>query len=286
MMTGLEQLFVWWNAIFSIPLGLAVCYLLITTILGIEAGGDHDADVDADSDVDLDHDLDLDHDVDVDADAEVHLDHDFDADHDVDHDADHDHDAAHDGDQDGPGPILQALLFLGAGKVSLTFVIGVLLVVWGSSGLIYNQVLEPLLREPLIFIWPSMLLALVSSVAVTRGTAGLFGKYLPKVETSALGRRDLEGLTGHLIFATDERSGAAHLQDRFGTLHQIACRTTGGELPRGTEVVVLEYVPERDSYLVEPVPGEFADQENSTRMDSAADDVSDEPLADASRHAG
>ncbi len=285
MTSGLEQLFVWWNAVFSVPLAVATCYLLVTTLLGLELGGaDHEAAVDAeaDPDVDVDHDLEVAHDVAVEAGAGVGHDWQVDVDHHVElgHDAAHDHDAAHEGS--GPGLGLQTLLFLGAGKVSLTFVLGVLMVVWGGSGLIYNLVLEPVLRQPGLFLGPSMLLALVTSVMVTRGTAGLFGKYLPKVETSALGRADMEGLTGRLIFGTDQRSGAAHLRDRYGTLHQIACRTAQGDLPRGTEIVVLEYMPEGDWYLVEPVPGEFADEAVSTRLDAAAD----EPLTETTRPAG
>lgn len=240
-MQGIAQLFEWWNAIFSVPLGIATLYLLVTTFLGLEhggAGGEHD----------LDHDVDhgVEHDVDQDADAEAEAE--SDADGPLSHAA------------ETPTPVDDLLVFLGAQQVSLTLVLELFCIGWGVFGLITNSVLEPLLRQPLLFIWPAVAVALVGSTLLTRGTARLVARYLPREQTAALSRRELEGLVGRVVYSVDQRSGLVHVRDRYGALHQLAGRTETGTIPHGDQVLVVEYVSDGDFYRVEPAPDDLADE--------------------------
>ncbi|NUQ00766.1 MAG: DUF1449 family protein [Armatimonadetes bacterium] len=225
----------WWNLVYAVPLAVTAFYLLVTAAFGLGDDAAHDHD----------HDHDLGHD------CTLH--------HDVEHEMEADHDAEHEAEQegDGVGGIAGLLLFLGGDKLSLGLLLQILVLLWSASGLIYNMVLEPWLGSPVLFFGPSLLLSGLTSLLLTRGLARLMGRYLPKVESSALGMEQLEGATARTIFAVDERGGAAHLRDRYGTLHQVACRSLGGDIAKGREVVLIEYRLQGDFFLVEPVPDEF-----------------------------
>ncbi|MCS6862520.1 MAG: YqiJ family protein [Abditibacteriales bacterium] len=252
-----QRLFEWYNLIYTLPFGLAVFYLLVTTALGLIGGDSHD--------LGHDHDAHVDHDVDVEADhaVEVHAEHDVEAhaEHDVDHDAAHEAHGNH-----GHGFAHDALAFLGAGKVSFMLMVELFLLSWGVFGWIFNGLLQPILKRPEAFIVPSVGLTLLTSALFTRLTTGLVGKIIPKEESFALTRQQLVGLTGRTIFSVDHDSGAAHVRDQFGTLHQVACRTIGGgEIPRGREVLLVKYVAERDYYLVEQMPEDYVPRLNQTK---------------------
>jgi hypothetical protein len=126
--------------------------------------------------------------------------------------------------------------------------------------------LQPVLKRPEVFIAPSLGLTALASVLFTRLTAGLFSKIVPKEESFALNRQQLVGLTGRTIFSVDHDSGAAHVRDQYSTLHQVACRTiSGGEVPRGREVLLVKYVAERDYYLIEEMPEDYVPRLNQTK---------------------
>lgn len=269
-----QQLFEWYNLIYTLPFGLATFYLLVTAALGLTGGGDHD--------IGHDHDMEVEHDVDVEADhdVEVHAEHDVEAE--ADHDVDH---AAH--DSHGHGFAHDVLAFLGAGKVSFMLVLELFFLSWGVFGLIFNGVLQPLLKRPEVFIAPSLALTALTSMLFTRLTAGLVGKIVPKEETSALSRQQLVGLTGQTIFSVDHDSGAAHVRDQFGTLHQVACRTISGEIPRGREVLLVKYVAERDYYLVEEMPEDYVPRLNEMKPSTPPKCITPpEPSSDSSLQRG
>src|SRR5207249_11936126 len=122
----------WQNLIFVVPFGLAVIYLGIYTLSGWTFG-------DADADGGIDHDIDTDVDAHIDVDAHVDVDHDVadadtDADADADHEADHDTEAEGGGGTSQPSIALQALSWVGIGKVPASIVLMVLALSWGFIG--------------------------------------------------------------------------------------------------------------------------------------------------------
>lgn len=260
-MQGIAQLFEWWNAIFSVPLGIATLYLLVTTFLGLEhggAGGEHGLDHDVDHGVEHDVEQDGEADGEAESAAEGPLGH-----------------AA-----ETPTPVDDVLVFLGAQQVSLTLVLELFCIGWGVFGLIANSVLEPLLRQPLLFVWPAAAVALVGSTLLTRGTSRLVARYLPREQTAALSRRELEGLVGQVIYSVDQRSGLVHVRDRYGALHQLAGRTDTGTIPHGDQVLVVEYVSDGDFYRVEPAPDDLTDEAPVARLSGTTESGTDQAAAE------
>src|SRR4051812_37822692 len=139
-----QTLLAWWNLIFVVPFGLALVYLGLYTLSGVSFG-EADADVDADADMDADADVHADADVDADADAHFHADADADADADTDADAHADVDSDADSEAaatSATGHVsfhLAAMSFLGVGRVPVSMVLMVLLMTWGATGFIANQ---------------------------------------------------------------------------------------------------------------------------------------------------
>ena len=157
-----ELLLSWWNLIFELPFGLGIMYLALYTMSGwtfgeADADGfDHDVDahVDVDTDADLDHDTDLSHDVDTDADT----------------DTDADANAS-------PGfTFLSALNWIGVGRRTLSLVLMVLILCWGTLGFIANQTQVGSNIEHATLI--SIAIAAIGSLVITHFVSSLLSKYL------------------------------------------------------------------------------------------------------------
>ncbi len=246
-MTALGSLLDWWNLIFAMPLGIAAIYLVVTSALGLGGGeGDHDAAHEVGHEVGQDVAHEAGHEA-----ADGH---------------DHDHDGAHDEDRGG-----DLLGFLGARRTSLMLCLEVLCIAWGISGLMANAVLEPRLGSPAAFLPWSVLVAGLVAVGLTRSLTGLLSRVMPKEESAALRREDLEGLVGQVVFSVDADSGAVRVRDRFGHSHQVACRSHGEVAARGAEVVLVEYVAARDYFLVEPLPAEWPERPRLAEESPAGD---------------
>ena len=252
----MREFWAWWNLIYVVPLIMALLYLGVSVTFGLFEGSDADHDVDHD----------IDHDVDVDHDVELNADHDVDSDA----DADADHDAEGDG-EGGVDPAALLLWAIGAKQVTVGLALQFLMLCWGLIGLAVNDALSGWLPSPRVFILPSLAVTSVGSVLVTRLLTTTLGRILPKEDTAALRRSDLEGLVAQCLFAIDHDSGVAIVKDRYGHRHQVACRTQGDEIPRGAELVLLEYVPERDYYVCEEVPDDLPSTRASRLSDSAQD---------------
>jgi hypothetical protein len=239
-----QTLLAWWNLIFVVPFGLALLYLGLYAATGVGVG-DTDADggdFDADHDVDLDHDADIDHDADVDADA----------DHDV--DADHDADADHDVDADGGHvPLHAAVLgFLGVGTVPVGFVVMALLMTWGGTGFIANQLLAPRFGEGPRLAAASAPAAALASLLVLRTVSSAVRRWLPLNETSARRRHELLGCAGQALFEINENFGLVAVRDDRGELYQVPCRVEPGcgALPKGARVLLVGYAAKTRSFTV------------------------------------
>ncbi len=256
---------------------------------------DHDVDLDLDHDVDLDldHDvdLDMDHDVDIDMDhdVDVAMEHDVDADfdHDVDADLDHDIDVeteaeadlhaevAHDVQgahhlgaehevHDGTlahheaSMLVRALSVLGVGKVPVSILMTCLMVIFGATGLIANGLFESALPwswAPAVYVWPSLALALLTSVSLTGTVASGLHRLMPTKETYAITEEELVGQVGVSVYGiTDGRRGPVNVKDIGGTLHQVMGRTMDGAVAKSTEVLLVRYHREEDYYDVAASP--------------------------------
>jgi hypothetical protein len=244
----------WWNLIFVLPFALALIYLGLYTVSGITFGdADTDAGFDADADADVDADAHLDAEAPVDAgahmDADAHADVDADADLDPDADLDGDAelhaaaDADHDAASDSATPSMAALQWLGVGKVPVSILLMVLLLVWGSVGFVLNVVLRERVAQEWMAAYVSVPGALLAALIVTRLVVRVMAKWLPMYETTARRRHELLGCVGEAMFAINDRFGMASVRDDLGELYQVPCRVGTAEPPiaKGRHVRLVGY---------------------------------------------
>lgn len=246
---GLKELLEWSNLIYTIPLGVGLLHLLVTSLTGLghgEGGYEADHDVDVGQDVDAGHEMDVAHDVDVAHDADAA--HDVDADHAVEQDAEHARDIQH--APSGHGFVKLAWSFTGADQVPFSMFFQSVCILWGVLGLIVNNVMKVYMSQTR-FVLPAALVTLVVTALLLHLTARFMARFTPRGATAVVGRRGLLGAVGEAVFEIDQDSGAAHVRDTFGTLHQLACRAEKGVIPRGKQVLLLDYVEEKDYFIVQ-----------------------------------
>jgi hypothetical protein len=240
--------------------------------LDAEPDADLDHDLDLDADADLEADLDADVDVDADADLDVDADADFDgdADADLDADADQDLDAVAGQPTSGAAPVslahgghaghaalargdavtslelplyLQALLWLGLGRVPFSIVLMVMFLSWGMIGFVTNYLLSPLMPRAELVLLASLPAAVAGSAAITRGVVIFIGRWLPTSETYALPIARLVGISGEAVYNIDNTFGLAAVRDRQGDLFQVPCRVYSHRHPinKGQRVLLVDY---------------------------------------------
>jgi hypothetical protein len=172
----------------------------------------------------------------VGADAEAEVEVDADADADV------------DGDHDLPAA---ALALLGVGRAPLSLLVITLLVAFGATGICLNLVLEPWLRAPL----PRGVLAVLgagsTAVLLARVASRLLARFIPSMESYATDAHDLIGVTGMAELKITDRFGVARVCDTTGTPLQIRCRAHAANIPKGSEIVVVDFDDERKIYTVD-----------------------------------
>lgn len=180
--------------------------------------------------------------------------------HDSEHDVSHDvhHDTGHgDGhDQDGhhdQSNFSKALSILGVGRAPMTVVLMIMSLLFGGIGFISNLLLRPILVTPYVYFWVSFAVAVVGMVVGTGKTARLIARVLPSTETDSVTKYDLVGQSGELMLPADMTTGLASVKAHDGSVHQITCRTNEGSLPKGGEVVVVDYKEDGDVYVVAPM---------------------------------
>ena len=226
----LQILFAWWNLVFIVPFGLALLYLGLYVFTGLTFG-----------DADLDHDLSVDHDVSVE--------HDCGADHDV--DGDHEHEASID---EGSFGFMSLLALIGVGRVPLSLVLMILLILWGSVGFALNQLLVQFMGPSAMVGLVSVPVTMVVSLVLTGLIARVVAKLLPTNETYARKRSDLVGTVGEAVLPIDASFGLVSVRDSQGDLFQVPCRVADGEttIAKGTRVVLFEYDAEKGVFHVAP----------------------------------
>lgn len=223
-------MFQWWYLIFELPFIAALIFLLLQAVGAIHA--------ERDATFDTGHDVDLDHGVEIDA-------------HDLGHDADlgHDHDV---GDAAHPHSILlHGLSILGVGKIPISLVMMSFCFIFGFSGWASNQLLSAVF-PPSLFVWLSLAIALVSSVALTRLIAEGLSKLVPTTESYGSSPLQLLGKTATARYGISGTSGSACLYDEYGNFTEVPCVTVEGEEPitDGESIVLARYDLERRIFLV------------------------------------
>ena len=244
-MSFLASLLTWANVPFTIALGIALTFGLLsaTGLLGLLAGGgDHDGDAGGD------------HDVGGDAHAEGHAeahadgDHDADGEHDGDSDSDHDH--------DGGGGLRGFAGALGVGKVPMSIIWQTYAVSFALAGMVMNTAhLSRTGTVPTHTLLWTMPLALAFGFVVTRTLSGFLGKLLSNPAQQATSRRELVGATGIVISSKiNAEFGEVRIQDKSGHVVRVICTTQdAAPIAEGQEVVVVEYDRERDRLYVAPL---------------------------------
>lgn len=195
--------------------------------------------------------------------------HDFDgaAGHDAGHEAGHGHDGGKDAgksvqkganpldlppaDAHGFHPIGSFLDLLGVGRVPLTLVLMMSALLFGGVGMICNTLIAGAGLDTAHFFWVSIPVAFVAMVSFTGILARGINRVMPTSESYNVTKHDLVGQTGTLVLPTDAARGLAQVRDRQGNVFNVACRTDGAALPGGQEILVIDYVSDKDEFLVE-----------------------------------
>ncbi len=252
----IEWLFAWYNLIFIVPFVLALLYVGIYAVSGLTFGDtDADAsgaDVDADAHVELEGhveapshiETDAHFDADADADADAHLD------TDVDGDA---HVEGHGADEIAPGSLLaSALSLLGVGRVPLSIILMVLMLIWGMIGFFSNILLWDKYQSETILVLVSIPLAFVGSILGTRLLTAAMARWLPTHETYVQRRHELLGAIGEAILPIDSTFGMAAVRDVYGDLFHVGCRLHPNQpaLEKGSKVKLIAYNGKQKIYYV------------------------------------
>lgn len=145
--------------------------------------------------------------------------------------------------------------FFGLGRVPAPLVWGSALLGWGLFGFWGTQLWEQHLHLPGAFALPALATALAGALATEKVTVEAASRLLPRDESYATSAVELCGLTGTVVFATDEARGRVHVYDAHGTLHDVSarCAPGQGQIARGRRALVTDYDPARDQVIVEEV---------------------------------
>ena len=220
-------IFEWWNLIFLLPALAAVLYLVLVAT-GTVAGDAGEVDADLDADVDA---------------GDLHG---------IEHAVAEAGQASN--SDGGPGGLLHVLSLVGIGRAPLSLLLISFFLLWGFLGWVGNGIFGSFLSSPGIFIWPSLLLALVGAAVLTRLLANGLHRVLPSTETYAVSNRQLVGKLASVRYAVSETAGTAQLHDDQGRLHEVPARVLPGEaaIPAQTDVVLWRYDADANAYLVIP----------------------------------
>ncbi|MEN3000222.1 MAG: hypothetical protein ABDI19_00065 [Armatimonadota bacterium] len=269
---SLANLLEWWNILFALPLAVGLFLMVVVALSGLadivltHGETPHDTAGDA-------HHADALHDAGDVSHAEAH--HDIgDAPHgevshaaadaahgDVHSDAHHSGDTSHAHGSHAESKetplVWKALQLFGIGAgLPITLAIPMLMVLWGGVGLIANQVLQPLLRLPILFLPLSVGISLAAMMLTGRTAARVARRLLNHRRPTAVRRGGLIGCEGYAVYTITDEGGVAQVRDPFGNRHRIVCRTLPGEppIPPDTPLIVVRYSEEDRLYLVEPHP--------------------------------
>lgn len=216
--------FVW--AGYNLPFTIALIVCVFLSGLQFLGGGDDDGDSDQDSDGDGD--------------------------------GDSDDDSDADGDGDADNPFTAILDFMGVGRVPMTIFLLLFTMVFGLSGwvstrLIFGDTLTPFFP----FVLGVWLAVFAWSGFITGRLARLMAQFVPSTTTTATQRDQLVGRVARVSSPhVDTKYGQVKVRDAGGTLLTLFAITPADEFPitRDSEVILVEFDPQRKLYTVVPVP--------------------------------
>jgi hypothetical protein len=152
---------------------------------------------------------------------------------------------------ESPGLLSRALGLLGIGKVPFMTVFSSFCFVWGFTGIMSNQLIGRLIPVPAVFIWPSVGVALVSSLVLTSGLSNVFYRLMPSVESYGTPLEELTGRTGHALYEINSQAGAAVVLDDKNNRLQVKCSTENAQvIPRGAKITLMRYDEETQTFFV------------------------------------
>lgn len=145
-----------------------------------------------------------------------------------------------------------------------------MLLIFGGTGTTLNLALAEQLASGGSYPLLSILAAVLAVLLLAGPCSRLLGRVAPSIETYPVTRHDLIGCTAVLINDTDEQGGYAQARDREGNVHNITCHTyaaaptpgpgpSRGPLPKGTQVLIIDFDPASNRYAVETGPQEPAE---------------------------
>jgi hypothetical protein len=154
-------------------------------------------------------------------------------------------------DHDVPGDH-DLLGILGVGRVPISIVLIGFSLLWGVIGWFAMRAFQSVWPEPGVFIWPSLLVALVGAAGLTRLMTRLLSRVMPGTETYGAGTRELIGRMAETRYPISPTGGTVQVYDQYGTLHEVPARVLTGEamIPAGARVVLWRYDDVTGSYLV------------------------------------
>lgn len=172
----------------------------------------------------------------------------------LDHQLDHHVPGAH---APAAGWLHAVLAWLNVGRAPLVVVLQQLLLhvgLWGVGALwVLRRTQELSGGRALLLAGP---FALAAGAFTTKAVTGLVARLLPVQSGKQVTRRSLVGARARVSSAAlDERGGRATVRDAQGDLYTVFCRLSPGlgPVPRGGEVELVAYEPERDRYLARPL---------------------------------
>lgn len=224
------SLLAWYNLIFYIALTVGILFAL-GSALGM---GNHDHDADGGG-----------HDAGHDAGGADHG-----------HDHGHGHEHGHASPHELGGQVSWFSDMLGVGRVPFTIILMLLFMLFGGVGVMSNVVLSKVLANPNLFFPISASIALLATFFLTGRTARLINRVMPTSESYNVTKLDLVGKAGKVVATAEGDYAVASVKDHEGNVQQISCRTGGGTLPVGQEILVLEYDAGTGQYLVEAYSSE------------------------------
>lgn len=112
----------------------------------------------------------------------------------------------------------------GLGRVSITTLIGVAGLIWGTFGIAFNLVGEQQGLPPARLIPLSLIVTAIATALATRLMVELLARYSPSTETFAITDTDLIGREGRVVYQVAELTGTVQVTDRYGTLHRRMAR--------------------------------------------------------------
>jgi hypothetical protein len=230
-----QFLVAWPNAPFTFAVCATVLFALIQVsgVLSFLSGGDVDGDADADADADVDGDVDADGDVDGDADT------------DADADGDGEDSDGDDGESES-GWIAKLGAPLGVGRIPITLIGEIFMVVFGVSGLVMNTYFVEASEIP----WMSLLWTLPGATLIAYGaqsaTARVVAPLVDDRPAAATKRNELVGSIATVISrSVTEDFGEVRIRDRSGHDVRLVVKLSqgGSSLREGQEAVVVDVDP-------------------------------------------